>query len=93
MWDENQKLELSPNIIYVFDKGYNDYKAYKLFTDNQTGFVTRIKDNAVYKTLEKNEIDECIHSGVLQDEIIEITVKEKDTEITKMQLKFRFIAL
>ena len=80
------KLELSPNIIYVFDKGYNDYKAYKLFTDNQTGFVTRIKDNAVYKTLENNEIEEHIHSGVMQDEIIEITVKEKNT---KCELKLR----
>jgi hypothetical protein len=80
------KLELSPNIIYVFDKGYNDYKAYKLFTDNQTGFVTRIRENAVYKTLEQNEIDDCIHSGVLQDEIIEISVKEKDTE-SKLKLR------
>ena len=80
------KLELSSNIIYVFDKGYNDYKAYKLFTENQTGFVTRIKDNAVYTTLEQKEIDKCIHSGVLQDDIIEITVKEKDTE-SKLKLR------
>jgi len=80
------KLELSPNIIYVFDKGYNDYKAYKLFTDNQTGFVTRIRDNAAYNVLEQNEIDECIHSGVLQDESIEITVKEKDND-SKLKLR------
>ena len=80
------KLELSPNIIYVFDKGYNDYKAYKLFCDNKTGFVTRLKDNAVYNTLEQNEIEEHIHSGVLQDEIIEITVKEKDKE-SKLKLR------
>ena len=72
------KLELSPNIIYIFDKGYNDYKAYKLFTEKQTGFVTRIKDNAVYNVLEQNKIEEHIHSGVWQDEMIEITVKEKE---------------
>jgi hypothetical protein len=80
------KLELSQNIIYIFDKGYNDYKAFKLFSDNETGFVTRIKDNAVYELLEQKEIEEHIHSGVLQDEIIEITVKEKDTE-SKLQLR------
>ena len=37
------KLKLDANTIYVFDKGYNDYKAFKRFSDNQTGFVTRIK--------------------------------------------------
>jgi IS4 transposase len=80
------KLELSPNIIYVFDKGYNDYKAYTLFCDKKTGFVTRLKDNAVYNILEQNEIEEHIHSGVLQDEIIEITVKEKDRD-SKLKLR------
>jgi hypothetical protein len=80
------KLNLSSNTIYIFDKGYNDYKAYKLFCDNHTGFVTRLKDNAIYNTLEQNEIEECIHSGVLQDEIIELTVKEKDTEC-KLKLR------
>ena len=80
------KLELSPNIIYIFDKGYNDYKAYKLFTEKQTGFVTGIKDNAVYNVLEQNKIEENIHSGVWQDEMIEITVKEKEGDC-KLKLR------
>jgi len=42
-----EKLKMDSNTIYVFDKGYNDYKAFKRFTETQTGFVTRIKDNAV----------------------------------------------
>ncbi len=60
------KLKLDANTIYVFDKGYNDYKAFKKFVENQTGFVTRLKDNAVYDTVLDNEIDENIHSGVLE---------------------------
>ena len=68
------KLQMDSNTIYVFDKGYNDYKAFKKFSDNETGFVTRIKDNAVYESVFENEIEEHIHSGVLQDEIIELTV-------------------
>lgn len=84
-----EKLRLDSNIIYVFDKGYNDYKAFKLFSENKTGFVTRIKDNAVYKTLLYNEIEESIHSGVLEDQIIEITVK--DSTNSKLNLrKIRF---
>ena len=44
---------MDSNTIYVFDKGYNDYKAFKRFSENQTGFVTRIKDNAAYTDVQK----------------------------------------
>jgi len=73
------KLKLDSNTIYVFDKGYNDYKAFEKFTQHKTGFVTRIKDNAVYETLSDQIIDDCIHSGVEKDEIIEIQVKSNNT--------------
>ena len=82
------KLKMDSNIIYVFDKGYNDYKAFQKFSDNETGFVTRIKDNAVYEPICQNEIEEHIHSGVLEDEIIEVTVKDC---ATKSKLKLRKI--
>ena len=80
------KLTPDDNTIYVFDKGYNDYRAYKLFGEKDAGFVTRIKDNAVYNVEEELHIDECVHSGVLEDTIIEVTVKEDDGE---SQLKLR----
>lgn len=72
------KLKLDANTIYVFDKGYNDYKAFERFSLSQTGFVTRIKDNAVYETVADCEIDDRIHSGVERDEIIEIQVKSDE---------------
>jgi len=81
-----KKLTLNEDIIYVFDKGYNDYKAFKMFSEAQTGFVTRIKDNAVYKLKEELYMDECIHSGVLSDQIIEIEVSE-DKQKTKLKLR------
>lgn len=74
------KLTPDDNTIYVFDKGYNDYKAFKLFGANGAGFVTRIKDNAAYKVDEDLHIDECVHSGVLEDALIEVTVKGEDGE-------------
>lgn len=85
-----EKLKLDANTIYVFDKGYNDYKAFKLFCENNTGFVTRIKDNAVYETVETNTVGEEIHSGVLEDQIIEVTVKD-GAMVSKLKLrKIRF---
>jgi hypothetical protein len=85
-----EKLECDENTIYVFDKGYNDYKAFEHFTIQKTGFVTRIKDNASYLNIEKLDIGERIHNGVLEDKIIEVDVK-KGKEITKLRLrKVRF---
>ncbi len=84
------KLKMDPNTIYVFDKGYNDYKAFQKFCNHQTGFVTRIKDNAVFESVEKQPIEEYIHSGVKEDEIITLTVKD-DNGQTKLKLrKIRF---
>jgi hypothetical protein len=84
------KLKMDCNTIYVFDKGYNDYNAFKRFSDNQTGFVTRIKDNAVYDTVCENEIEEHIHSGVLEDQIIELSVKDGEIDSKLKLRKIRF---
>jgi len=85
-----EKLKMDSNTIYVFDKGYNDYNMFKKFTENNTGFVTRIKDNAVYEIIENNEIDENTHSGVLEDKIIEITVKKSESQCNLKLRKIRF---
>lgn len=85
-----EKLKCDDNTIYVFDKGYNDYKAFKHFSEQKTGFVTRIKDNAIYEIIEDVEVSEKIHSGVLEDQIIEIEVND-NKEISKLKLrKVRF---
>ena len=81
-----KKLKFDPNKIYVFDKGYNDYKAFKDFCEHSTFFVTRIKDNAIYDIVQQQEIEQRIHSGVLQDEIIELTVKETN-QTSKIRLR------
>ena len=81
-----EKLKCDDNTIYVFDKGYNDYKAFKHFTDKETGFVTRIKDNANYDIVAVKEVFQEIHSGVLSDEIIEIEVKESK-ETSKLKVR------
>lgn len=73
-----KKLECNENTIYVFDKGYNDYKAFKHFGEHNTGFVTRIKDNARYDVVEQKDVPDEIHSGVLLDEIIDVDVKEAE---------------
>ena len=84
-----KKLRFDSNTIYVFDKGYNDYKAFKMLDENKTCFVTRIRDNAVYQILENHEICSNIHSGVLEDTIIELSVKDEEKSKLKLR-KVRF---
>lgn len=81
-----ERLKCDENTVYVFDKGYNDYKAFKHFTEQKTGFVTRIKDNAKYEITEQRVVSEEIHSGVLSDEIIEIDVKQGKV-LSKLKLR------
>lgn len=84
------KLNPNKDTIYVFDKGYNDYKAFKWFTEEQAGFVTRIKDNASYEIKEELYVDECIHSGVLEDVIIEVDVMGNGSKSKLKLRKVRF---
>ncbi|MDX9941653.1 MAG: IS4 family transposase [Bacteroidales bacterium] len=70
------RLKLKADTIYVFDKGYNDYKAFEAFSNAGVGFVTRIKDNAVYSVTEQRLIEQNIYSGVLEDVTIEVSVKQ-----------------
>jgi hypothetical protein len=83
-----EKLKCDEHTVYIFDKGYNDYKAFENFTQQKTGFVTRIKENAKYEVALKNEIPKNIHCGVLSDQIIEVEV---DKQGVKTKLKLRKI--
>lgn len=82
-----KKLKCDANTIYVFDKGYNDYNAFEYFGSTGTGFVTRIKDNAVYTPIEHHEITDEIHSGVKEDIIITVSVKSDDGTTEPLQLR------
>ncbi len=81
-----EKLKCDENTIYIFDKAYNDYRAFEDFTARKTESVTRIKDNASYISIEKMDVGERIHKVVLADECIEVDVR-RCNEISKLRLK------
>lgn len=71
-------LGLMKGSIVVFDKGYVDYEQYYRWNLDGIYFVTRQKDNAVWKSIDEFEIPDDSHNGVLKDEKIQI---EKDGQI------------
>lgn len=79
-------LKLEKGKILVFDKGYNDYKAFDEFTNQGVYFVTRIKTNAVYKSVKENFVPGYLN-GVLKDEIITVDVKEKGKFLKTTELR------
>jgi len=62
-------FDLSAGSMVVFDRGYNDYRLFKLLNDKGILFVTRLKDNADYKAVERNRANK--KQGVTSDQIIE----------------------
>jgi hypothetical protein len=80
-------LKLEKGKIAVFDKGYNDYKTFDEFTQNDIFFVTRLKSNAVYDTVKENEIPTYIDDCVIKDEVISVEVKENGKYLKMTELR------
>jgi hypothetical protein len=64
-------LDLPPDSVLVLDRGYNDYHLFGCWTEQGVWFVTRLKDNAAYRVVERRAVVEG--SGVVCDQIIELT--------------------
>jgi hypothetical protein len=80
--------------MIVFDKAYNYYHQFALWTQSNVFFVTRIKNNAVYEVLEVIQVNRRIKKKamVLREEIIELEYSPEDEngkKITSVQQKVR----
>ena len=85
-----RSLDLAANTMIVFDKAYNYYHQFALWTKNNVYFVTRQKSNAKYEVLETKRKHERVKDTamVLKEEIIELEYVPED-ESGKRQNKKR----
>ena len=76
-----KSLELISHSMIVFDKAYNYYHQFALWTQNQVYFVSRLKTNAVYTVIEINRVHyrKKGQAKVLRDEIIELEYHPEDS--------------
>jgi hypothetical protein len=77
-------LNLEKDSFVVFDKAYNDYQQYLQWTLDDIYFVTRQKDNAVYKSIKEFDLDDKTSDAVLKDELILIEKAGKSIEIRRV---------
>jgi len=75
-----KSIELISHSMVVFDKAYNYYHQFALWTQNQVYFVTRIKSNAVYTVIEvkRGHYRKQGQAKVISDGIIELEYHPED---------------
>jgi hypothetical protein len=64
-------LLFSPGSIVAMDRGYNDYTLFGRWTERGVYFVTRKKDNAIFKVVEERTVPQ--NRNILSDQIIQLT--------------------
>jgi len=74
--------------IVVDDRGYFDCKLFKTRIEDENWFVTRLKDNILYKTVEELDLPDIKDQHILKDEIIFLTgtsAEENNLSTTKLR--------
>jgi adenylate cyclase class IV len=81
-----KELDLISHSMVVFDRAYNYYMQFALWTEKRIFFVTRMKKNAVYTVIETVQIHERIKGTVmvLKEEIIELEYHPEDAHGKKI---------
>lgn len=81
MHDKNflKDIQVPAFSMLVFDRAYNYYKQFAIWTEANIFFVTRQKKNGVYEVLEivSEQTVEKDKAGVIKEEIIKIIYKSK----------------
>jgi hypothetical protein len=65
------QIRFAPGTIVVDDRGYNDYRLFGQWTDDEVFFVTRMKDNAQFEVVEERSPPQ--NRGILKDQTIRLT--------------------
>jgi FOG: Transposase and inactivated derivatives len=74
--------------IVVDDRGYFDCKLFKTRIDDENHFVTRLKDNILYKRVRESDLPDDKDYLILKDEIIHLSGKSaKETGINRKELR------
>ncbi len=68
------QLTTVPGTIYVFDKGYVNYKVWEEWTEQGVFYATQLNDNAQYEVLtgQPNHISEYANGGIISDQVIRL---------------------
>jgi hypothetical protein len=67
------RATLQPQRLYVIDRGYADYQLFQDIIDAGSGFIGRLKSNAVYTVLEERPLSAAaVAAGVRSDRVVHL---------------------
>jgi Transposase DDE domain len=65
------RATLQPGRLYVIDRGYAEYQLFQDIIDAGSGFIGRVRDNAVYQVIEERPISAAARAaGVRSDRVV-----------------------
>ena len=71
-----KKMSFAPGTMLVFGRGYPDYGWWLSWTRQKVFFVTRLKDNAEYGSVEQQPVPQG--SNILREEVILLTKQQQE---------------
>lgn len=78
---------LLPNRIYVLDRGYAKYSLLEEITKAKSSFVCRIRDNAIYKTIEDKQLsDKATEGNIVFDKVVELGCETAETKLKNIRI-------
>ncbi len=69
---------LEPDRLYVIDRGYAEYELFQEILDAKSGFIGRIRDNAVWELIEERPVSTAARAaGVRRDLVVWLGCAQK----------------
>ncbi len=82
------EFRYAKDTIIVDDRGYFDFKLFKLRIDDGNTFVTRAKSNTVFESVKELELPDDKDHDIIKDEIIYLTGKQAvEARLDKTKLR------
>ena len=78
---------LQPDRIYVLDRGYAKYGLLEEIVNIKSSFVCRIRDNAIYKTIEDKKLTyKAVKEEIVFDRIVELGGATAETKLKNIRI-------
>jgi hypothetical protein len=78
---------LQSNRIYVLDRGYAKYSLLEEILNAKSSFVCRIRDNAIYKTIEDKTLsDKAVKGNIVFDRVVDLGGETANTKLKNTRI-------
>ena len=86
-----KEIALPKESIIVFDRGYNNYKAFNTLTEMKIKWITRLRKRAAFEVIQDRQVtDRQKENGIITDQLITLGY-QKRTDKRRIMVKGRLV--